>query len=191
MTREQAKQNLIACGIAEPTEEAITNYLNQVNGAVKVEKDRADKLKADADEVASLRKQIEEINNNGLSDVEKANKATEAANAKIADLEKTLKTMQTKTKLAEIGIVGEQAEKFFGADGDVDFGVLGQVLANVKAEAATAKERELASKAGNPGGGKPEGQDKTEAEKIAESVGKAFADNSKETADILANYINN
>ena len=37
MTREQAKANLVACGIEEPTEEQITNYLNQVNSAVKSE----------------------------------------------------------------------------------------------------------------------------------------------------------
>ena len=31
MTREQAKQNLIAIGVAEPTDEQVSNYLNQVN----------------------------------------------------------------------------------------------------------------------------------------------------------------
>ena len=32
MTREQAKQNLISIGVAEPTDEQISSYLNQVNG---------------------------------------------------------------------------------------------------------------------------------------------------------------
>ena len=42
MTREQAKQNLIAIGVAEPTDEQVSNYLNQVNGETKKEKDKAD-----------------------------------------------------------------------------------------------------------------------------------------------------
>ena len=79
MTRTEAKELLIQLGIAEPTEEQITSYLNQVNGEVKSEKDRADKLKADADKATELQKQLEEINSKGLSDVEKANKAVETA----------------------------------------------------------------------------------------------------------------
>ena len=35
MTREQAKQNLIAIGVAEPTDEQVSNYLNQVNGETR------------------------------------------------------------------------------------------------------------------------------------------------------------
>ena len=49
MTREQAKQNLISIGVAEPTDEQVSNYLNQVNGETKKEKDRADGYKAKAD----------------------------------------------------------------------------------------------------------------------------------------------
>ena len=45
MTREQAKQNLIAIGVAEPTDEQVSNYLNQVNGETKKEKARADRHK--------------------------------------------------------------------------------------------------------------------------------------------------
>lgn len=159
MTREQAKANLIAIGIAEPTDEAITNYLNQVNGAVKVEKDRADKFKADADKVLSLQAQLEEINNKGLSDVEKANKAVESANKQVADLQKKIKSMENKNKLAEMGITGESAEKFFNSEtGEIDFTVLGQILSETKASAAAAKEAELAGKAINPGSeASPEG----------------------------------
>lgn len=40
MTREQAKQNLIAIGVAEPTDEQVSNYLNQVNGETKRRKIR-------------------------------------------------------------------------------------------------------------------------------------------------------
>lgn len=153
MTRTQAKAALVSLGIAEPTEEQITSYLNQVNGEVKSEKDRADKLKADADKANELQKQLEEINNKGLSDVEKANKAVETANKQVAELQKQIKTMQNKSKLAEMGIVGEDADKFFTESGEIDFAVLGQILSKTKETAASAKEAEIASKASNPGAG--------------------------------------
>ena len=177
MTREEAKRNLITCGIAEPSEEQITNYLNQVNGAVKVEKDRADRLKGEADKVTDLQKQLDEINSKGLSDVEKANKETEKANAQIAELQKQIKVMNNKTKLAELGITGESADKLFNESGELDFAVLGQVLSDAKANAASAKEAEIASKSGNPGeggsGSKPEND--SEGAKYAQMFNAQYA----------------
>jgi len=152
MTREQAKANLVACGIAEPTEDQITNYLNQVNGAIKSEKDRADKYKGEADKVAELQKQLEELNSRGLSEVELANKATEKANAKIAELEKSLKTMTVQNKLSALGITGDDATNLISADGEINFDTLGQILTTREKNAAAAKEAELAGNAGNPGG---------------------------------------
>lgn len=153
MTREQAKNNLIACGVAEPTDEQITSYLNQVNGAIKVEKDRADRMKTEADKVQELQAALEEINNKGLSDVEKANKVAEAAEKKAAELEKTLHKMEVKNKLAEKGIIGEQADNLFDEAGNLNFDVLGQILSDREASAAAKKEAELAGSADNPGSG--------------------------------------
>ena len=191
MTREEAKKALVGLGIAEPDDTQVTSYLNQVNGAIKSEKDRADKYKTEADKVAALQAQLDEINNKGLSEVEKANKATEQANARIAELEKNIKTMQTQTQLAELGIVGESAEKFFTADGNIDFSVLGQILSDTKKNAAIAKEKELAGSAGNPGGqgGASSTPEKTDAEKFAESYAKRVADSDKATTDALASYL--
>lgn len=171
MTREQAKANLVACGIAEPTEDQITNYLNQVNGAIKSEKDRADKYKGEADKVAELQKQLEELNSKGLSEVELANKATEKANARIAELEKSLKTMTVQNKLSSLGITGEDATKFFDENGELNFDTLGQILTTREKNAAAAKEAELAGNAGNPGGqggSNGGGEEKTEGETFAQ-----------------------
>lgn len=192
MTREQAKANLVAFGIAEPTDEQITNYLNQVNGAIKSEKDRADKYKSEADKVAGLQKQLEELNNKGLSEVELANRATEQANAKIAELEKSLKTMTVQNKLSALGITGEDATKLFDENGELNFDTLGQILTDREKAAAIAKEKELAGNAGNPGGnggnggGEPQ---KTAAETFAESYAKSVAENSKAANDALASYL--
>lgn len=191
MTREDAKKNLAAFGV-EPTDEMITSYLNQIGGAIKTEKDRADRLSKDAEKVAELQKQLDEINSKGLSDVEKANKATEAAMKKVAELERNIKTMQTQKQLAELGIVGEAADKLFDNEGNVDFAVFGQILSEAKAKSAADKEAELAGNAGNPGaGGSPNGgaDEKTDAEKFAVDYAKRVSENNKATTDALASYL--
>lgn len=176
MTREQGKQNLISIGIAEPTEEQITNYLNQVNGATKIEKDRAEKLKADADKVVELQKQLDEINNKGLSEVEKANKATEAANKQVAELMAKVKAMETKNELAKYGVVGDDADNLF-KDGNFNFETFGQILTKAKNDAASAKEAEIAGKATNPGSGNPGngGGDVSEGAKYAQMFNAQYA----------------
>lgn len=179
MSRDQAKAALIALGIAEPDENQVTAYLNTINGAVKTEKDRADRLKAEADKVTELQKQLDELNSKGLSDVEKANKATEAALGKVAELEKSIKTMQIQKQLAELGIAGESAEKFFDADGNVDFSVLGQILSDTKSKAAADKEAELAGHAGNPGGNgtgnNGGGEEKSDGETFAQMFNAKYS----------------
>lgn len=173
MTREQAKALLVTLGIAEPTEDQITNYLNSVNKEVKSEKDRAEKYKAESEKVAALQKQLDDLNNKGLSDVEKANKATEQANARIAELEKSLKTMTVQNKLSSLGITGDDATNLISEDGEINFDTLGQILTNREKAAATAKEKELAGNAGNPGGSSGAGsndgdEEKTEGETFAQ-----------------------
>lgn len=191
MTRETAKSLLVTLGIETPTDEQITNYLNQVNKEVKSEKDRADKYKGEADKVAELQKQLEELNSKGLSEVELANKATEKANAKIAELEKSLKTMTVQNKLSALGITGEDATKFFDENGELNFDTLGQILTNREKAAAIAKEKELAGNAGNPGGNGGSGNEpqKTVAETYAEGYAKRVTEGTKAQSDAMASYL--
>ena len=72
MTREQAKQKLVALGVAEPTEEQVTDFLNTIGAETKKEKDRADGLKAKADKADELQTQLDDLNSQNLSDIEKA-----------------------------------------------------------------------------------------------------------------------
>lgn len=187
MTREQAKKNLIAFGIEEPSEEQISNYLNQIGAETKKEKDRADGYKANADRAEELQAELDRINEQNLSDIEKANKATETANNRVAELEKQMKSMQTKASLAELGIVGEQAENLINADGAVDFAVLGQIISDRETKAAAKKEEDLLDKTHNPGGGAGGGNNETKstAEKIVE---KMFS-GQKQNNDILSHYV--
>lgn len=191
MTRDDARKSLIGLGIAEPDDSQITNFLNQINGATKSERDRAEKFRTEAEKVTDLQKQLDEINSKGLSDVERANKATEDALKKVAELEKNIKTMQTQKQLAELGIVGESADKFFDSEGNVDFSVLGQILSETKKNAATEKEKELAGNAGNPGGqgGASSTSEKTDDVKFAEGYAKRVAESNKAQSDAMASYL--
>lgn len=189
MTREIAKGILVSLGIENPTDEQVTNYLNSVNKEVKSANDKAEKYRSEAEKVTELQKQLDEINSKGLSDVEKANKATEDALKKVAELEKNIKTMQTQKELATLGITGEIADNMFNEDGSLNFATLGQVLTEREKAAATAKEAELAGKAGNPGGSNGGGEpEKTADVAFAESYGKRTAESNKATADALASY---
>lgn len=159
MNREQAKSNLISFGITEPTEEQITNYLNSVNGEVKKEKDRADKYKLDADKATELQKKLDEIANQNLSELEKANKAADEAFAQVAALQKRIDRAEQLKALAEKGITGEQAEKLISEDGKLDYDILGQIISDRETAAKAAKEQEIANNQGNPGGGNAGGAD--------------------------------
>lgn len=183
MTREQAKDNLVKLGIAEPTEEQVTNYLNAVNGEAKREKDRADRYKVDADKASELQKKLDEIANQNLSDIEKANKATEEAQSQVAALQKRIDRMEQLKKLAEKGIAGEQAEKLLSEDGVIDFEVLGQIISEKETAAKAAKEQEIANHQGNPGGGTSSGKEEVKPKDLENAEKISFGSaplNSKE-----------
>ena len=190
MTREQAQANLKAIGIDEPTKEQIDNYLNQLNGETKREKDRADKYKSDADKMVELQKQLDEIQNKNLSDIEKAQAENVKANEQIAQLQKDIRSMENKAKLAELGIIGEQAQTLIGDDGSLDFNILGQIITEREQKASALKEKEILENTPDPRQHQDDGIKKTEADVIAETIGKTFAESNKVATDILSQYTN-
>lgn len=188
MTREQSKQFIkTTFGIEEPTDEMINAYLNNVNGAIKTEKEKADLLKSEAEKAKDLQAQLDAINAEKMSDIEKANAETQKANDQIAILQKQIKAMETRTKLAELGITGEQADKFFSETGEINFDILGQVINDRETKAAALKEKELIKATPNPNGGGEKA--KSEAEVFAESFGQRMAENNKVTSDVMSHYI--
>lgn len=188
MTREQAKQKLISFGVAEPTDEQISDLLNSINAETKKEKDRADSYKAKADKAEELQTQLDELNNQNLSDIEKANKALETANNRIAELEKAQMIATQRNSVAEkFKVTSEQAKQIVKDDGSLDYDILGQIISDKEKAAATAKEQEIAKNATNPGGGSAGGssEPKTTAEKIAQ---KMFGGQKQEN-NILSHYV--
>ncbi len=163
------REELIAMGISE---EDADKVMADYGSAVQRANAKAGKYKTDAQKAAELQAELDRINEQNLSDIEKANKATETANNRVAELEKQIKAMQTKASLAELGIVGEQAEKLISVDGAVDFAVLGQIISDRETKAAAKKEEDLLDNTHNPGGGtggSPE-DNKPEDVKNAESI---------------------
>lgn len=174
ITREQAKKNLISIGVADPTEEQITSYLNQIGSETQKEKDKADKYKEKADKADELQSKLDEIEQGNLSEIEAANKNLEKANQRIAELEKAQMVVNQKKIVTEkFKVTGEQADNIVKEDGTLDYDVLGQIIADKETAAAQAKEQEIANGSINPGGGNPGGEkqdDKPEDVKNAESI---------------------
>lgn len=191
MTREQAKANLKLIGIEEPSADQITNYLNQVNGETQREKDRADKYKAGAEMTEELQKKLDELNSANLSELEKANLQTEQANKKVTDLEQKIKAMELKTSLAENGILGEDADSILTglSSGKFDANVLGSIISKKVETAIAEKEKEWLDKTPNPQGGGGEPDPKSDAEKLAEQIGKTLGGADKTASDVVAKYL--
>ena len=191
MTREQAKQNLISIGVEEPTDEQITNYLNQVNGETQKEKDKAAEYKEKADKADEYKAKIDELEAGNLTEVEKANKALELANEQIAKMQKdnSIRDLREKS-MTDFKITAEQAKTVVKDDGSFDTAALGKIMSAKETAAAQAKEQEIAGKQDIPGGGSAGGgKDKTEAEKTAEAIGKTLAGTNEAAKAIVDGYL--
>lgn len=187
MTREQAKQFLIDSGVAEPTDEAISNLLNTLHSETKMAEDRANRYKSEADRVKDLEKELKALNEANLSDVEKANKATEEAMKEVAKLQQTVKAMELSKALAEIGIIGEDAEGLF-ENGELNTAKLGEIITNREKNAVAVYQKEALNSTPSPQGGSED-----DAESKPESnIAKEYAVRAKVNTDaqnIINSYI--
>lgn len=197
MTREQAKSQLIALGIENPTDKQISDLLDSVTAETKKEKDKADKLKEQADKAAELQKQLDEINEKGLSDLEKANKTNEALQNQIKELQNNSFKSEAKAILGKSGL----------DDADVDALIPGMVagldkvedvqaranayvgaISKVRENAIKEKEKKDLDGTGTPGGNQGGDENKTDAAKYAETLVKSNGTGSKDSADIIGKY---
>ena len=189
MTREQAKQNLIGFGIAEPTDEQITNYLNQIGAETKGYKEKLASAGDKDTRIAELEKELEKINKQNMSDIELANAERDKALSSVANLEKQIENMITKTELAKLGITGELADTLVSGNGKLDFAALGQIISDREKNAISEYEKKALENTPNPSGNKVKDEPKkTEAERIAESLGKSASATGKDSEAIIASY---
>ena len=153
MTREEAKQNLIALGIAEPTDEQVTNYLNQFHNQPKPNptpdptptpipapaptpqpNPTPEPTPGSGEDIETLKNQIEELRRENVK-------------------------KDIRAYAAEKGLTGEQAEKVLaGFKDDLEsakaaIDSMSEIISARETSAAQAKEKEILDKSTNPGGG--------------------------------------
>lgn len=174
MTREEAKQNLIALGIAEPTDEQVTSYLNQFHNQQKPNPTPAptptptpapaptpqpnptpEPTPGSGEDIETLKNQIEELRRENVK-------------------------KDIRAYAAEKGLTGEQAEKVLaGFKDDLEsakaaIDSMSEIISARETSAAQAKEKEILDKSTNPGGGSGGsgggGDDKPEDVKNAEQI---------------------
>ena len=189
MTRKEAEQNLIGFGIAEPTDEQITNYLNQIGAETKSYKDKLASVGGKDDRIAELEKELEKLNKQNMTELELERAEKDKALSSVANLEKQIEQMITKTELAKLGITGEVADTLVSGNGKLDFATLGQIISDREKNAVSEYEKKALENTPNPNGAKKtEVPEKTEAEKIAESLGKVANATSKSSESIIDSY---
>lgn len=155
MTREDVKKLF-----PEATDEQITKLLNQSNSEIAREKSKAEKLKSDfkelqgyKDQNEKLQEKLAEMEQDNLSEIEKASKALETANQRIAELEKSqFISNQRADAVSNFKITAEQAKEIVKDDGSFDMVKLGQIMTEKESAAALAKEQEIAAASSNPNG---------------------------------------
>ena len=86
-------------------------------------------------------------------------KLTDFALKQVADLQKTVTQMQLAKSLAEIGIVGEDAEGLFSEDGNLNTEKLGKIIENREKVAVDAFKKEALDKTPAPDDKKPESEE--------------------------------
>lgn len=184
-------RNEIKALFPDATDEQITSLLNQYNTDILKEKNKAKDLKSSNDDAESKIKELEaqlaDIENSKLSDIEKITKANETANNQIAELQKQIVSMEQKAKLAELGIVGDDASELIGADGKLNFELLGTIISNREKNAMAQKEKELLENTPNPLGNQAGGDSKDNVPADVANV-KTISFGSTAVKDEVKNY---
>lgn len=184
------REDLIAMGLSEENADKI---MADYGSSVQRAKAKVDEYKTKADKAEELQKQLDDIEQGKLTEVEQANKNLEKANARIAELEKAQAIATQRANAAsKFNVTAEQAAQIVKDDGSFDYDVLGKIISEKETAAAQAKEQEIAKGSTNPGGGTAGGNkdnEKTEAEKAAESIGKTLAGTNEVAKSVVDSYL--
>lgn len=182
------REELIAMGISEENADKI---MADYGSTVQKANAKAEQYKAKADKADELQTQLDELNSQNMTELEKATTALETANQRIAELEKkdTVRT-QRANAMEKFGLTAEQASKVVTDDGATDYEVLGQIFADSKKTAIAEYEKQKLDNTPNPGGTKVgSDNEKNEAEKIAERIGKNLAGTNENAKSIVDSYL--
>lgn len=185
MTREEAKQNLIEIGIAEPTDEQVTSYLNQFHNQPKPNPTPAPAPTPTPTPTPQPTPNPEPTPTPGSGE------DIEALRNQIAELQRENVQKDIRAYAAEKGLTGEQADKVLAGFKDnlesakAAIDSMSEIISARETSAAQKKEKEILDGStnpgvgsGGPGGGK---DDKPEDVKNAEQItfGNKAADQSE------------
>lgn len=178
------REELIAMGISEENADKI---MADYGSTVQKANAKAEQYKEKANKADELQTQLDELNSQNMTELEKATTALEAANKQIAQLEKkdTVRT-QRANAMEKFGLTAEQASKVVTDDGATDYEVLGQIFTDSKKTAIAEYEKQKLDDTPNPGGSTGgSGEEKTNAEKLVEK----YYSGQKQNNDVLSHYV--
>ena len=178
------REELIAMGISEENADKI---MADYGSTVQKANAKAEQYKEKANKADELQTQLDELNSQNMTELEKATTALEAANKQIEQLEKkdTVRT-QRANAMEKFGLTAEQASKVVTDDGATDYEVLGQIFADSKKTAIAEYEKQKLDDTPNPGGSTGgSGEEKTNAEKLVEK----YYSGQKQNNDVLSHYV--
>lgn len=181
MTREEARQNLVALGIEEPTDAQVTNYLNQFHS----NRNTNPNPPAPVPNPPQPTPQPEPGNNDEM----------ETLRQQIANLQRENARKDIEAYAVAKGLTGDQVKNILNAFGEnVDVAKqaidsIGQIISDNRTAAAREKEQELANGATNPGGGNA-GSSNSDEKSNAEKIAERMFSGKKQSNDILSHYVN-
>lgn len=107
MSRAEAKKFLISIGIEEPSDEAITNYLNSLSGEIQKEKDKAKTESAELERLKQIEKEFEDSKNASLTAEEKYQKEIQRLQEKAKKTATELNRTRAESTLLGFGVPKE------------------------------------------------------------------------------------
>lgn len=181
------REDLIAMGLSEENADKI---MADYGSSVQRAKAKVDEYKTKADKAEELQKQLDDIEQGKLTEVEQANKNLEKANARIAELEKAQAIATQRANAAsKFNVTAEQAVQIVKDDGSFDYDVLGKIISEKETAAAQAKEQEIANGSTNPGGGTAGGNKDNEKTADVENAEKITFGSNSATAEEKNHYV--
>lgn len=187
MTREEARQNLVALGIEEPTDAQVTNYLNQFHSNRNTNPPAP---------VLNPPTPNPNPPQPGPQPAPGNNDEMETLRQQIADLQRENARKDIEAYAIAKGLTGDQVKNILNAFGEnVDVAKqaidsIGQIISDNRTAAAREKEQELANGATNPGGGNAGGSNGSGEKSNAEKIAERMFGGKKQSNDILSHYVN-